>query len=208
MDNQDNNQDSKKIITIKRYSNRKLYDMSRSKYITLAELGELVRRGENIEVIDNDTKADLTEMTLTQVLMTQQKQKQKGIRNLVQTQAEILLQRISVPMQQIRDEALRQVEKQVVKFWRKPEERQESKEDTHETECPECDNHPHEVKTDAENHAELSPSLNLKLESLRSSSDEKLLSLLLVQRLEQLEAEVADLKRRLELLERKDDDSY
>ena len=55
-------------------------------------------------------------------------------------------------------------------------------------------------------NTEITPSLNLKLESLRASSDEKLLSLLLVQRLEQLEDEVADLKRRLELLERKDDD--
>lgn len=182
-------EDSAQIITIKRYSNRKLYDTSHSRYITLAELGELVRQGANIEVIDNDTKEDLTEMTLTQILMTQQKQKQKGIRNLVQTQAEILLQRISVPMQQIRDEALRQVEKQVVKFWH----RQDSKK-------PQDEEHSGES-------AEPSPSLNLKLESLRSSSDEKLLSLLIVQRLEQLESEVAELKHRIALLEQKNDDS-
>ena len=71
--------EDKKIVTIKRYSNRKLYDTSQSRYITLSELGELIRKGTNIEVIDNDTKADLTEVTLTQVLMTQQKQKQKEI---------------------------------------------------------------------------------------------------------------------------------
>ena len=69
--------EDKKIVTIKRDSNRKLYDTSQSRYITLSELGELIRKGTNIEVIDNDTKADLTEVTLTQVLMTQQKQKQK-----------------------------------------------------------------------------------------------------------------------------------
>ena len=197
-DNHSGDRNDKNIITIKRYSNRKLYDMSQSRYITLAELGELVRRGANIEVIDNDTKADLTEMTLTQVLMTQQKQKQKGIRSLVQSQAEILLQRISVPMQQIRDEALRQVEKQVEKFKRRtdPASMDES-------------NHPREThETQSEPRETPSPSINLKLESLKASSDEKLLSLLLVQRLEQLEAEVADLKRRLELLEQKDDDTY
>ena len=197
--------EQKKLRTIKRYSNRKLYDMEQSKYITLAELGELVRRGENIEVIDNDTKADLTEMTLTQVLMTQQKQKQKGIRNLVQSQAEILLQRISVPMQQIRDEALRQVEKQVVKFWRRPDGQTPN---NHDSAQPESANtNPQEHKD--EHNPEITPSLNMKLESLRSSSDEKLLSLLLVQRLEQLESEVAELKHRLELLESKDktDDS-
>ena len=186
------NADPNKVIIIKRYSNRKLYDMSQSKYITLAELGELVRQGENIQVIDNDTKADLTEMTLTQVLMTQQKQKHKGIRSLVQSQAEILLQRISVPMQQIRDEALKQVEKQVIKFWRKSH----SKPEEQQSVSPKPE--------DLEPNPEMTPSLNLKLESLRSSSDEKLLSLLLVQRLEQLEDEVAELKRRIEELEHKE----
>ena len=197
--------DQKKIRTIKRYSNRKLYDMEQSKYITLAELGELVRRGENIEVIDNDTKADLTEMTLTQVLMTQQKQKQKGIRNLVQSQAEILLQKISVPMQQIRDEALRQVEKQVIKFWRRPDEQNH-----HDGSAPQesANTNPEETPENKDEHnPEITPSLNLKLESLRSSSDEKLLSLLLVQRLEQLESEVAELKHRLEVLEHREDDN-
>ncbi|MBO4350006.1 MAG: hypothetical protein J6A01_03545 [Proteobacteria bacterium] len=195
-------QENKKPITIKRYSNRKLYDTSQSRYITLAELGELIRRGENIEVIDNETKADLTEMTLTQILIAQQKQKQNGIRNLVQTQAEILLQRISVPMQQIRDEALRQVEKQVSKFTKKQETPANSDSQTQNPTISEADDHP-------------TPSLLNRLESLRASSDEKLLSLLLVQRLEQLESEVAELKaetselkRRLELLERKDDDTY
>ena len=192
--------DRRNVITIKRYSNRKLYDTSQSRYITLAELGELIRRGANIEVIDNDTKADLTEMTLTQVLMTQQKQKQKGIRNLVQSQAEILLQRISVPIQQIRDEALRQVEKQVEKIKRRtdPASMDES---LHSQE-------PQNAPVDPQPSEPAPPSLNLKLESLKSSSDEKLLSMLLVQRLEQLEEEVRDLRRRLELLEQKDDDTY
>ena len=198
------NADQKKVITIKRYSNRKLYDMSQSKYITLAELGELVRKGENIEVIDNDTKADLTEMTLTQVLMTQQKQKHKGIRNLVQSQAEILLQRISVPMQQIRDEALKQVEKQVIRFWRKSQ--PSSSQPQNETQKSEQETVVSRHSEEVEPNTEMSPSLNLKLESLRSSSDEKLLSLLLVQRLEQLEEEVASLKQRLELLERNQSD--
>ncbi len=139
-------------------------------------------------------------MTLTQVLMTQQKQKQKGIRNLVQSQAEILLQRISVPIQQIRDEALRQVEKQVEKIKRRtdPASMDESL-------------HPQETQgaaAEPQHNEPASPSLNLKLESLKSSSDEKLLTMLLVQRLEQLEEEVRDLRRRLELLEQKDDDTY
>lgn len=188
-------ENSKKIITIKRYSNRKLYDTSQSRYITLAELGEIIRRGENVEVIDNDTKADLTEMTLTQVLMTQQKQKQKGIRNLVSTQAELLLQRISVPAQQIRDEAIHQLEKQVVRLKKYTDGRTETAEEQETAEGQEVSEKP-------------ATSLLSKLESLKSSSDEKLLSILLVQRVEQLEKEVDDLRRRLELLEKSDDDKY
>ena len=207
--------EDKKIVTIKRYSNRKLYDTSQSRYITLSELGELIRKGTNIEVIDNDTKADLTEVTLTQVLMTQQKQKQKGIRNLVQTPAEQLLQRLSVPMQQIRDEALRQVEKQVEKLKRMsdPAETHKSPSDPHDegaaeqadkdsTEALEADS------AHAREETKHGSSLDMKLSLLKDSSDEKLLSLMLVQRLEELENEVVDLKRRLELLERKDDEMY
>ncbi len=196
----------KKLIRIKRYSNRKLYDTSQSRYITLTELGEIVRSGVNILVIDNDTKADLTDITLTQVLMAQQKQKQNGIKNLVQTQAEMLLQRITVPVQQIRDEAVRQVEKQLEKIKRLGE--------------PNPDSASAGAKNAEENPnasddgirdvspAPARPSLDLKLEALKASSDEKLISIMLVQRLEELETEVADLRRRLELLERKDDEMF
>ncbi len=190
--------DDNKTITIKRYSNRKLYDTEHSRYVTLTELGELIRQGETIKVLDNDTHADLTEVTMTQILMAQQKQKQKGIYNLVQTQAEILLQRISVPVQQIRDEALRQVEKQVERFKRHV--------DGESAAAPEPA--PSENSRVEDKAPEASPSILQRLETLKQSSDEKLLSYLLFQRVEQLEAEVNDLKQRLEALEKKDDERY
>lgn len=193
---------NQKLITIKRYSNRKLYDTSQSRYVTLAELGEMIRRGANIEVIDNDTKADLTEVTLTQVLMIQQKQKQKGIRNLVQTQAETLLRRISVPIQQIRDEALRTVEKQIVKIKRISDPAEAEKQDRNAAQPRENENEKQPKEDKAHS------SLNMKLDLLRDSSDEKLLSLMIIQRLEELENDVIEIKRRLELLEKKDDDMY
>lgn len=200
--------DEEKLIIIKRYSNRKLYDTTHSRYVTLAELGELIRQGESIKVIDNDSKNDLTEVTMTQILMAQQKQKQKGLYNLVQSQAEILLQRISVPVQQIRDEALRQVEKQVERFKRHSD--QETREDETKPENIELKQQNIEAsQVDEEEGKDVpSPSILTRFETLKQASDEKLLSYLLFQRVEQLEAEVADLKRRLELLELKDDDRY
>lgn len=212
-----------KVIRIKRYSNRKLYDTTRSRYVTLSELGELIRGGANIVVIDNDTKADLTDVTLTQVLITQQKQKQNGLRNLVQAQAEMLLQRFSVPVQQIRDEAVRQLEKQLDKIKRLGEpasgdadgktgkgESRDNVENSENILSAKDDSKDILSEKDSSNVDEAKPvsSLDLKLEALKTSSDEKLISLMLMQRLEELESEVGDLRRRLELLERKDDERY
>ncbi len=56
-------------LLIKRYSNRKLYNTRESRYITLDELAELVKSGANIRVVDNDSGEDLTSVTLSQILL-------------------------------------------------------------------------------------------------------------------------------------------
>jgi len=53
---------------IKRYSNRKLYDTRDSRYVTLQQIGEMVRAGEEVQIIDNATKEDKTEVTLALIL--------------------------------------------------------------------------------------------------------------------------------------------
>ncbi|MBP7044934.1 MAG: pesticidal protein Cry15Aa, partial [Chloroflexi bacterium] len=40
---------------IKRYPNRKLYDTEAKKYITLDGIAELIRKGEDIRVVDHTT---------------------------------------------------------------------------------------------------------------------------------------------------------
>ena len=60
---------------IKRYGNRKLYDTQQSRYVTLDEISKMVRRGEDIRVIDNRTQEDLTAVTLTQIMLEEQKNK-------------------------------------------------------------------------------------------------------------------------------------
>ncbi len=59
--------------TIKRYSNRKLYNVDTSAYVTLDDLAEMVRQGEEVKVVDYATGADLTALTLTQVIFEQEK---------------------------------------------------------------------------------------------------------------------------------------
>jgi polyhydroxyalkanoate synthesis repressor PhaR len=61
------------VRVIKRYANRKLYDTRDSRYVTLDRIAELVRTGEEVKVIDNGSKADLTKVTLAQIIYEEQK---------------------------------------------------------------------------------------------------------------------------------------
>lgn len=63
----------KKTIIIKRYQNRKLYDTQNSTYVTLDDIGSMIRKGEDVCVIDNRTKEDLTGVTLTQIIFEEEK---------------------------------------------------------------------------------------------------------------------------------------
>lgn len=81
---------------VKRYANRKLYDTERSRYVTLDEIGEMIRAGTDVRIIDNNTKEDLTSVTLAQILV--EKEKRKGLvpldtmRELIQSSGESLHQ--------------------------------------------------------------------------------------------------------------------
>ncbi len=56
-------------ILIKRYANRKLYNTDSSRYITLKGIGELIERGEDVRVMDNETGEDITSISLSQILV-------------------------------------------------------------------------------------------------------------------------------------------
>jgi polyhydroxyalkanoate synthesis repressor PhaR len=58
---------------IKRYANRKLYDTRASRYVTLQQIAEYVRGGEEVSIIDNTTKEDLTNVTLAQILYEEER---------------------------------------------------------------------------------------------------------------------------------------
>jgi polyhydroxyalkanoate synthesis repressor PhaR len=56
-------------VLVKKYSNRRLYDTKQSKYITLEELAELIRAGADARVVDAKSGEDLTQATLTQIII-------------------------------------------------------------------------------------------------------------------------------------------
>jgi polyhydroxyalkanoate synthesis repressor PhaR len=53
---------------IKRYVNRRLYDVQEKKTVTLQDVAELIKAGEDIMIVDNKTKEDITLPTLFQIL--------------------------------------------------------------------------------------------------------------------------------------------
>jgi polyhydroxyalkanoate synthesis repressor PhaR len=90
---------------IKRYSNRKLYDTKDSRYVTLLQIAEMVRTSEEVQIIDNNTKEDLTEVTLAQIIYEEQKQKASSSgRNVpLQTLKELIHQRTEKVLSDLRE---------------------------------------------------------------------------------------------------------
>ena len=72
---------------IKKYANRKLYDTRTSRYITLEGIAQLVREGHEIKVVDRDDGRDLTHVTLSQIVLSEEK---RGPARLVDAGGEML----------------------------------------------------------------------------------------------------------------------
>src|SRR5438309_11740795 len=73
---------------VKRYANRKLYDTQRSRYVTLDQIAEMIRTGEDVKIIDNNSKEDLTAITLAQIIFEEEKKASfmplAALRNIIQ----------------------------------------------------------------------------------------------------------------------------
>jgi polyhydroxyalkanoate synthesis repressor PhaR len=64
---------------IKRYSNRKLYDTQESRYVTLQEIEEMIRTGREISVVDAASGEDLTSVTLTQIILENERTRRASL---------------------------------------------------------------------------------------------------------------------------------
>ena len=78
---------------IKRYSNRKLYDTEHSRYVTLDQISEMIRAGDDVKIVDNKTKEDLTSITLAQIIFEEEKKQKsflplQAMRNIIQSGGE------------------------------------------------------------------------------------------------------------------------
>lgn len=61
------------IRVVKRYGSRKLYDTEESRYVSLEEIGDWVRAGQDVKVVDNGSDEDVTAPILMQVMLEEGK---------------------------------------------------------------------------------------------------------------------------------------
>ena len=64
---------------IKRYPNRKLYDTDAKRYVTLDDVTRLIQAGQEVHVVDYESGEDLTNLTLTQIILEQEKRSSSGL---------------------------------------------------------------------------------------------------------------------------------
>ncbi len=68
---------------IKKYANRKMYDMTDKRYISMNELAELIKSGEEVSIVDNRTGEDLTAAIVSQLIGREKKDKDKIVSSKV-----------------------------------------------------------------------------------------------------------------------------
>jgi polyhydroxyalkanoate synthesis repressor PhaR len=65
--------------SVKRYANRKLYDTTSSRYVSLEDVASFVRQGDEVEVMDNESGEDLTAVTLAQIILEDERKKRSPL---------------------------------------------------------------------------------------------------------------------------------
>ena len=91
---------------VKRYANRKLYDTQRSRYVTLEQIADMIRSGEDVKIVDNNSKEDLTAITLAQIIFEEEKKSSflplSALRNIIQSGGNSIQQLASTAGEKVR----------------------------------------------------------------------------------------------------------
>ena len=62
-------------IVLKKYSNRRLYDTKKSTYVTLNQVADMIKAGDEVAVHDAKTQEDVTAFILTQIILEEARKK-------------------------------------------------------------------------------------------------------------------------------------
>jgi polyhydroxyalkanoate synthesis repressor PhaR len=185
---------------IKRYSNRKLYDTRDSRYVTLLQIADMVRAGEDVQIIDNATKEDKTEVTLALIISEELKSQPRSVP--LGTLRELIHQRGEKLLTQLREGPIGRLI---------PGVGEEKEEPAPDSEVPSSDVSPASSSTAAPDssaapsHAETQKADPSAFEQLRHAIDERIRMILpsfvgfkdLQHRVDQLSKKVAELEAEL-----------
>src|SRR5215469_14832799 len=64
-----NDSEESRTLEIRKYQNRRYYDSTHSRHLTLVQIHKLIIEGYNIRVLDAKTNEDITSRVLTQILL-------------------------------------------------------------------------------------------------------------------------------------------
>lgn len=67
------------MYLIKKYANRKLYDTTDKKYITMSRLSDIIQSGNDVAIVDNETGADLTPTIVSNLIAKNNNNEKKAI---------------------------------------------------------------------------------------------------------------------------------
>jgi polyhydroxyalkanoate synthesis repressor PhaR len=111
--------------TIKKYANRRLYNTGTSTYVTLEDLGAMVKAGEDFVVFDAKSNEDITRQVLTQIIFEQENKGQNllpiqflrqlirfygdSIQSLVPSVLEFSLENLVRDQQKLREQMTQQI---------------------------------------------------------------------------------------------------
>jgi len=93
----ESNHSEPRILEINKYPNRRYYDITRSRHISLQQIHKAIIEGCNVRVVDAKTKEDITSQVLTQILLEYEPLK------LAQFSNELLTQTIRVNDKVLKD---------------------------------------------------------------------------------------------------------
>lgn len=114
--------ENQKTRVVKRYTNRKLYDTQESRYVTLDEIAAMIKSGEEVQIIDNRSGKDLTDVTMAQILYEEQKKQHSQmplglLKEIIRSRGGIVTdfiqRRVAQPVQSLKDEAEKKVDELV-----------------------------------------------------------------------------------------------
>ncbi len=64
---------------IKKYGNRKLYDTTQSKYISLRDIKGFIREGDTVSIVEKETGEDITSEILTKAILDDKEDKNESL---------------------------------------------------------------------------------------------------------------------------------